>query len=536
MKDAYLKKQARHLASGQIDRRQFIMSALAAGVALPTAMSMATKTMAMEPKKGGRLRMGMGYGSTTDSIDPATYENAHTQVTGYLYGNCLTEVSNEGELGPDLCESFEASDDAKNWVFTLRNGVEFHNGKTVTPEDIIATMNYHRGEDSKSAAKGLLTPVVDVRKDGDNKVVFELESGSADFPYIVSDYHLIILPAEDGKVDGNAAIGTAGYTIETFQPGVRTHGKRFANYYREDRAHFDEVELLSILDVTARQNAILNGDVDFIDSVDPKTVALLARAPQLTILETEGTQHYTFPMRLDSPPFDNYDLRMALKLAINRQEIVDKILLGHGSPGNDVPVNASMPFFDPDLPVHEYNPEKAAEHYKKSGHSGPLQLSASDAAFTGAVDAAQLIAASAKEAGIDVEVVREPKDGYWSNVWNKKPWCACYWGGRPTQDWMYSAAYTNDTEWNDTAWKGTEASERFNAVVVEARSELDQQRRQELYSEAQRLLQDDGGAIVAMWANYIHAHAKNLGHGTVAANWVNDGLKLPERWWFTDAS
>jgi peptide/nickel transport system substrate-binding protein len=309
--------------------------------------------------------------------------------------------------------------------------------------------------------------------------------------------------------------------------------KRNPNYFKTDSAHFDEIELISILDVTARQNAIMNGDADVIDNVDPKTVALLARAPNLDILETTGTQHYTFPMRLDVGPFENRDLRMALKYAIKRQELVDKILLGHGVAGNDIPVSSAMPFLNTDIAQREFDPEKAAEYYKASGHSGTIQLSASDAAFAGAVDAAQLIAASAKEAGIDIEVVREPKDGYWSNVWNKKGWCACYWGGRPTQDWMYSAAYTNDTEWNDTAWKGTEDSAKFNDLVVSARSETDNEMRKNQYWEAQQLLHDDGGALIAMWANYIHAHSKKVAHGeNVAANWVNDGNKIAERWWF----
>ena len=250
------------------------------------------------------------------------------------------------------------------------------------------------------------------------------------------------MPSKDGAVDALGGVGTGAYAIESFEPGVRAFGKRNPNYWKENSAHFDEFELISILDVTARQNAIMNGDVDDIDSVDPKTVSLLSRAPNLNILETTGTQHYTFPMRLDVGPFDNLDLRLALKYSIKRQELVDKILLGHGKAGNDIPVSSAMPFLNTDLPQREFDPEKAAEHYKKSGHSGTIQLSASDAAFAGAVDAAQLIAASAKEAGIDIEVVREPKDGYWSNVWNKKGWCACYWGGRPTQDWMYSAAYT----------------------------------------------------------------------------------------------
>ena len=532
-KETYLKRQARRLTEGQINRRRFIMSAVATGVTLPTAMSLASRAEAMTPKSGGLFRYGMGFGSTTDVLDPSTAENHMISAITQTRGNYLMEVENTGELVPALAESVEPSNGAKTWAFTLRSGVEFHNGKSLTPEDVIATMNYHAGEDSKSAAKGLMSQVVSMKADG-NRVIFELENGNADFPFIVSDYHLMIMPSENGAVDPNSPIGTGAYVIDEFEPGVRARMSKNANYWRSDRGHFDQVEMISILDTVARQNAIMNGEVDFVDNVDPKTVALLGRVPTLDILETTGTQHYTFPMRLNTEPFGNYDLRKALKYAINRQELVDKILLGHGVAGNDVPVNAAMPFFDENLPVHEYNPELAAEHYKKSGHSGPIQLSASDAAFAGAVDAAQLIAASAKEAGIDIEVVREPSDGYWSNVWNKKGWCACYWGGRPTQDWMYSAAYTNDTEWNDTAWTGTEASARFNDLVVQARSETDNAARGAIYGEAQRLLQDDGGALVAMWANYIHAHGKGLAHeDAVAANWRSDGARVAERWWFS---
>ena len=532
-KETYLARQAHRLTTGQINRRRFIMSALATGVTLPTAMSLAGRAEAMTPKSGGTFRTALGHGSTTDSLDPATAENDFTTTVIYSRGNHLTEVDNTGKLVPDLAESYETSD-AKTWVFNLRPGVEFHNGKSLTPEDVIATLNYHRAEDSKSAAKGLVTQIADIRKDGANQVVIELEAGNADFPYILSDYHLMIMASVDGAVDGQAPDnGTGGYVVENYEPGVRATFTRNPNYFKAGRAHFDAVELYSILDTTARQNAVMNGDVEYSGDIDPKTVALLGRVPTLNILETTGTQHYTFPMRLNVEPFGNYDLRMALKYAIKRQELVDKILLGHGAPGNDVPVNASMPFFNTELPVHEFNPELAAEHYKKSGHSGPIQLSAADAAFAGAVDAAQLIAASAKEAGIDIEVVREPSDGYWSNVWNKKGWCACYWSGRPTQDWMYSSAYTSDTEWNDTAWTSTEAATKFNDLVVAARSETNEDARKSQYWEAQALLQNDGGAIVGMFANYIAAHAKTLAHDeAVAANWANDGNKAQERWWY----
>ncbi len=532
MKKMYMKNQKNRFSSGLIDRRKFVSTALATGAALPV-LSMAGSAMAATPKKGGTLRIGKAHGSTTDSLDPGTYENGFSTATGFLYGNCLTEISNAGDLVPELAESY-TSDDAKTWVFNLRSGVTHHNGQALTSADVIATYNYHRGEDSKSAAKGLLTPIVDISADGDNKVVFVLDGANADFPYLVSDYHLLILPSKDGKIDPTAGIGTGPYVIDKYEPGVRVNATRNPNYWKEGRAHFDAIEMISIIDVTARQNALMNGDVDAIDRVDPKTVNLLGRNPNISILETTGTLHYTMPMRLNVSPFENYDLRMALKLSVKRQELVDKILLGHGALGNDHPISSATSFYANDLPQREFDADKAAHHYKKSGHSGAIQLSTSDAAFAGAVDAAELIAASAGEAGINVEVVREPKDGYWSNVWNKKGWCTCYWGGRPTSDWMYSAAYVNTTEWNDTAWVGTDASKRFNELVIAARAELDQAKRAEMYRETQLLVNDDGGSIIPMFANYIMGVSKKLSHDdAVAANWEMDGEKAPERWWFS---
>ena len=535
MKKVFVKNQKEKFEKGGMSRRQFITSMVAAGVAMPTVIGMADSVLAATPKKGGKLRHATGYGGTTDTIDPSTASNGFTQNVIYSRGNHLTEVGQDGKLRGELAESFEPADGASKWVFNLRKDVTFHNGKTLTADDVIDTFNIHRGDDTKSAAKGLVTAVKDIKKDGDNRVIFELEAGNSDFPYIVSDYHFMIMASDgSGNVDVTATDNsTGGYLMTGFEGGVRASFKRNANYWKENAAHFDEVELLSVVDPTARQSAMLNGDVEIADAIDPKTVALMARVPTLEILETTGTQHYTFPMRLDVAPFDNFDLRMALKLAIDRQELVDKILLGHGVAGNDIPVNASMPFFNDKIPQRSYDPEKAAEHYKKSGHSGPIQLSVADAAFAGAVDAGQLIAASAKKAGIEIELVREPNDGYWSNVWNKKGWCACYWGGRPTQDWMYSSAYTADNTWNDTAWRDTADAKRFNELVVEARAETDDAERGALYAQAQQLLHDDGGAIVAMWANFIMAHSKSLAHGPdVAANWQNDGNKVSERWWF----
>ena len=530
-KSLFMTEQKTKFAAGHINRRTFVRSMVAAGVAVPSALGMATQVMAATPSKGGHYRLGVGHGSTTDSLDPATYENGFSSNLVNTVFNHLTEIGPDGSLRGDLAESWEAGNGGASWIFNLRTGVEFHNGKSLHADDVVASLNYHRGDDSKSAAKGLLSAVTDIRTDGANRVVIDLSGPNADFPFVIGDYHLAIMPSVDGVVDPVAGIGTGGYSLNSYEPGVRAEMTRNANYFKE--TYFDEFTLLSIIDITARQNALLSGQVDVIDRLDPKTVGLLARSPAVDILETTGYLHYTFPMRLNVEPFDNYDLRMALKYSIKRQEMVDKILLGHGALGNDHPISPAVPFHAGDMPQREYDADKAAYHYKKSGHSGAIQLSASDAAFAGAVDAAQLIQASAGAAGIEVEVVREPSDGYWSNVWNKKGWSACYWGGRPTQDWMYSAAYTNDTEWNDTAWKGTDASAKFNDIVVAARSELDNTKRASMYAECQSLISDDGGAIVPMFANYIMGLSTKIGHADeVASNWELDGSHSAERWWF----
>ena len=411
MKDTYIKDQQRKLTNGQINRRQFMVSVLATGIAASTAITLASEAEAATPKKGGTFRYGVGHGSTTDTLDSGTSENHFTLVNTYNIANHLTHIDSDGKLKGDLAESYE-SDDAKTWVFNLRKGIEFHNGKTMTSADVLATFDYHGNENSKSAAKGLLTSVKSMKADGPNTVVFELAEANADFPYVVSDYHISIRP----EGDMTSGVGTGPYVIEDFDPGVHSKLNRNPNYFKSDRAHFDRIEMTSIIDTTARQNAIMNGDVDCADKVAYNTISLLKRSPNLEIDETTGTAHYTFPMRLDVDPFGDYDLRMALKLSVKRQELVDKILLGHGAVGNDHPISPTQAYHADALPQREFDPEKAAFHYKKSGHSGAIPLSAADAAFAGAVDAAQLIAASAAQAGITIEVVREPNDGYWSNV------------------------------------------------------------------------------------------------------------------------
>jgi len=517
---------------GRISRREFMGRSAALGVSTALATTLLTQAgVAETPKQGGRARFGLPHGATTDTMDPAGYPDMGTQVPFWgSMSNSLTVVDYKGEINPDLCESMEPADAAKTWVFKLRKGVTFHNGKDVVPDDVIASFRYHMGPNSKSAVKSVLQPITDIKADGKDTVVFTLDGPNADFPYIASDYHIPIMPRNpDGTADWRSGIRTGPFVLESYQPGVSVKMKRFANYYHSGLPHFDEVEFLTIADLTARSNALNTGEVDWISRADLKTLNLLLRNPKLQKTEVTGYGHYVFPMMVDVPPFDNVNVRTALKWAMNREEITQKIFLGHAIPGNDDPIAPAVKFATNPEPIYHYDPEKAKFYLKKAGMSNlKVNLSAADAAFNGAVDAAVLYQQQAKAAGIDINVIREPDDGYWDNVWLKKPWVAGYWGGRPTCDWMFTVVYAKGAAWNETHW----ANPQFNELLVQARGETDNKKRAAMYAEMQQLVHDDGGVIVIVFNNYVDASSKKLAHGPIAANWEADGLRIAERWWF----
>ena len=358
-----------------------------------------------------------------------------------------------------------------------------------------------------------------------------LEAGNADFPFLLSDYHILMFPA--GEIDEAIASGngTGLYKVESFDPGVRFVGKRVESHYKDGEAgFFDELEVIAINDAAARMNALMTGQVDAVNRVDVKTEALLKANPMVNIMEVTGNQHYTFPMLTNTDPFSDMNIRKALKHGINREEMVEKILLGHGKVANDHPIGPANQYYAADLEQNSYDPDKAKFHLKEAGmDSLNVDLSAANAAFAGAIDAAQLYQASAKAGGININVVQEPDDGYWSNVWLKKPWCACYWSGRVTEDWMFSTAYESGVPWNDTSWENA----RFQELLLSARAELDSNKRRDMYTEMQMLMSAEGGTVVPMYANYVDAHSTKLANsGTIGNVFQMDSSRMMERWWF----
>lgn len=526
-----IKELEKLFVKGVISRREFLARVAALGIATavsPTLFSIPAR--AETPKRGGRLRMGVAGGNTTDSLDPINIPDTMPTNINWSLRNNLVEVDAESNAVPELAESWEASKDAATWRFNLRKGVEFHNGKTLEAQDVIDSINHHRGEDSKSPAKGIVDPIKKLEADGPNVVVFHLDGGNADFPYILSDYHLTIQPAGTEGAEYEKGIGTGPFVLVKYEPGVNAFVKRNPNYWKEGLPYFDEVETIGISDVNSRTNALKTGQIDAMNRPDPRTMHLLAKSPNLEVLKIPSGKHFTFPMRADTKPFDNNDVRLALKYAIDREQIVNTVLKGAGRVANDHPIPTTYRFYNPNLPQRKYDPDKAKFHLKKAGLEGhTFQLHTSNGCYDGAVDAAILYSESAAKAGVKIKVVREPSDGYWANVWMQVPWSVSYWNGRTVEDLVLSIAYAADAKWNEAFWK----HDRFNKLLRDARAELDEAKRREMYYECQKILRDECSSIIYMFGDQLIAANKKLGHPEkVAGNWEMDGARMAERWWF----
>lgn len=515
------------LSRAALSRREFMGRAMAAGLTLTAASSLyATSASAQEPKRGGNLKLGLEGGSATDSKDPAKFLSQFMFCIGRCWGDMLVESDPlTGTAVPALAESWEPSADAATWTFTIRKGVQFHDGKELTIDDVVATLKRHTDEKSESGALGVMKSIKEIKKDGD-KLVLVLTEGNADLPLLLTDYHLVIQP-NGGYDDPLASIGTGPYKLTSFEAGVRATLERNQNDWRSDRGYVDTIEIIGMNDATARIAALASGQVHFINRVDPKTVDMLKRAPSVEILSTSGRGHYVFIMHCNTAPFDNNDLRLALKYAMDREAMVETVLGGYGKVGNDFPINSTYALFPEGIEQRTYDPDKAAFHYKKSGHSGPVLLRTSEVAFPGAVDAAVLYQGSAQKAGIEIEVKREPGDGYWSNVWNVQPFSTSYWGGRPTQDQMYSTAYLSTADWNDTRFLRPD----FDKILLQARAELDEGKRKEMYREMAMMVRDEGGLILPMFNDFVNAAQKSVkGYVHDIGNDMSNGYVATRVW------
>ena len=235
--------------------------------------------IAATPKKGGTVRVALNAHGPDDTLDPSLFTSGLDYTRGRIVYNNLTQLDESLTPQPELAESFEANADATEWTFKIRKGVEFHDGSKLTADDIVYTMNRHLGEDSASVFKSMLAPVTEWKKVGTHEVKAVLSSPNSDLPAILALFQAKVIK-NGTKGEG---IGTGPFTVESFEPGVRSVHKRNENYWREP-AHLDAIEANAITDPVARVNAVVSGDIQMAGTVDPNSFRQIEESPNAKLL------------------------------------------------------------------------------------------------------------------------------------------------------------------------------------------------------------------------------------------------------------
>ena len=361
---------------GQMNRRNFLGRAAALGVTATAANTMlATGLHAQTPKKGGTLKMGMQGGGSTDSLDPALSSDEVTIQLLRLFGDPLVEADPQGGPPiPRLATSWDSSPDAKTWTFKIRKGVKFHNGKTMTPDDVSRRSSGIRTRSRSPARWASCKGIKDMKVDGDN-FVMTLDAPNADLPYLMTDYHLMIQP-NGGMDDPAAGIGTGAYKIVRQRTrACATSFEKHPDYWDESMGHFDSVEILVINDATARNAALQSGQVHMVNRVDPKVADLLDRAPNVDGRARLGPRalrvHHALRHRAVRQQRPAHGAEAAPSTARRWSRRSCRLRLGR----QRHPDQRGLSAVRRQHPAAQYDPEKAAHHYKKSGHDGsPILL------------------------------------------------------------------------------------------------------------------------------------------------------------------
>lgn len=487
-------------------RRELLGLLTAGGMALTTAggvLGTARRALAEEPRRGGRIRVAVPAVSTADTVDPAKQSFAADYVRCNMFYNGLFSL--DGSLTPQLALAESAhNEDAKLWTLQLRKGVQFHDGKTLDAEDVVYSLNRHKDPAVGSKARALAEQMAEVKATGPLEVQITLTEPNADLPVVLGTFHFEIIKA--GTTDFSKANGTGPFKCTEFTPGVRTIGTRNENYWKPGKPYLDELEFFGIQDEQARVNALLSGDIQLTDGLNPRSVRRVQQTPGFAVFETKSGYYTDVVMRMDEAPGSNPDFVLAMKYMTDREQMRTAILRGHAVVGNDQPIDPTNRFFFAGLPQRPYDLDKAKFHFQKSGVGSATVPIVCSAAAENSVDMALLLQQAGQKIGLNLDVRRVPADGYWSNHWMKHPVGFGAVNPRPSADILLTLFFKSDAAWNESAWKNP----KFDQLLVAARMETDEAKRKQMYADMQTMIHDESGIGIPLFLNLLDGHTAKL--------------------------
>jgi peptide/nickel transport system substrate-binding protein len=482
-----------------------LMSALTAVLLAATGCSSGSATAGADqqasgsPRPGGSLRVGVVGGSAKDTLDahnPVTHPDEARAIQLY---DTLETYDTAHKLQMGLADTVTPSSDAKKWTVHLRDGLKFSDGRPITAQDVVFT--YKRitdPADPKSGAAGLSTLDRNGLKATDSRtVVFPFTKPFATFQDAVAQYSNGIVPQ---GYDPAHPVSSGPFMLKSFDAGQQSVFVKNPNYWRQGQPYLDQVTIIDFPDDTARVNAVLGGQVDAIDQLPLSQVNVVKANPNLAVLESQTGSWIPFTMRVDQAPFNDPKVREAFRLIVDRKEMVQQVLGGHGSVGNDM-YGRFDTCYPTDIPQRDQDIAKAKQLLAEAGRSNLTVDLVTSPAAAGLVEAAQVFAQQAKAAGVTVNVKKVDPGAFYGDQYLKWTFSQDFWF---TRDYLPQTATGSlpDSPYNETHW----ADPQWQALVNKAGATVDQTKRCDLIKQAQKIEFDRGGYIIWGFPNSVDAY------------------------------
>ena len=505
-----------------LSRRELLMGAggvlLAGGLAAcggsgssSSAGSGGSSTPAGTPKKGGNFRLGVTGGGASDIIDGQSIVTKPDQTRLIGSWETLLTYDEDYVLGTDgLAEEVDSSVPGQVDV-RLRSGIEFNNGKTLTADDVIYSiqriLNPKEGLFG-AAGLGSVDPK-NLKKMDANTVRIGLKQPDSTIPDQLGQYFNGIVPVGYERKGDLKYVGTGPYKIQSFTAGQQSVAVRNPNYWRpaSEGPWFDQVTVTDFADSAAQVNALLSGQIDAITDI-PFAQIDTAKAQGIQILEGHGGGWLPLCMAIDMDPFTDVRVRQAFRLMADRPAMLEQVLSGHGSVANDLfaPFDAC---YSSDLAQREQDIEQAKSLLKSAGKDGmTVDLHTTNGA-AGMVDSANVFAAQCKAAGVTVNVKNDPN--YYGDQYLKLAFSVDFWGTRGFLPQVGLGMLPPPCPYNETHWppKSGEGS-NYITLYQQALKETDATKRCDIIHEMQKAEYEVGGYIIPFFNNLVDARSSKV--------------------------
>jgi peptide/nickel transport system substrate-binding protein len=462
------------------------------------------------PKQGGNFRLGVTGGGSKDIMDGQNIITKPDQARLLTAWETLLTFDDDYQLQTDgLAESVE-QDNPKQYTIVLQKGIEFSNGKELTADDVIYSLQ-RIGTESLGLTGFAATGTMDLKnlkKMDDYTVRLPLLSPDSTVPQTLASYTFGIVPVGYKTFDGDpkTQIGTGAYILDSFTPGQESVHKRNPNYWRSGQPYFDQVTITDFSDATAQVNGLLGGQIDAMTDV-PASQVTTVEGRGAKILNSKTGGWIPICMAIDMPPFDDVRVRQAMRLIVDRKGMIDQILSGYGFEGNDLyaPFDAG---YASDLPQREQDIDQAKSLLKAAGAEGlTVDLHTTNGAAN-MVPVATVFATQAKDAGVTINVKNDPN--YYGDDYLKLAFSVDFWGTRgylnQVQQGSLPSSPYNETHWPPKSGDGSNFGDLYN----EALSATDEGKRNDIMHEMQTMEYDMGGYIIPFFNNLIDGYAANV--------------------------